>query len=175
MQMCKFKNGLNVRTHDHLNREIAEFHKGLGLSTTLVVKPHFPSADNLDVQTKTDQVIPHSGIPPLSIDTTTSNVCSDQSLKSMKGKPKYLAVAKLREQSKINDYMEECRKIGHDFLPVTFECQGSIGQMFDQHFEDCVQKRAEELEIIKSPGPLRWYWRQRLFIALQRHASQGDV
>ena len=44
--------------------------------------------------------------------------------------------------------------------------------MFAQHFENCVQKRAEELEM-KSPGPLRWYWRQRLSIALQRHVSQA--
>ena len=102
---------------------------------------------------------------PLSIDTTISNVCSDQSLKCMKGKPKYLAAASLREQSKINDYTGECREIGHDFLPAAFECQGSIGQtMFAQHFENrVVQKRAEELGM-KSPGPLRWYWRQRLSI-----------
>jgi len=172
LQMCKFKNGLTIRTHDLLNREIAEFHKGMGFSTTLVVKPQFQSADDPDVRTKTDQVILRSGLPPLSIDTTISNVCSDQSLKSMKGKPKYLAVASSREQSKINDYMEECRKIGHDFLPAAFECQGSIGQMFAQHFENCVQKRAEELGM-KSPGPLRWYWRQRLSIALQRHVSQA--
>ena len=44
--------------------------------------------------------------------------------------------------------------------------------MFAQHFENCVQKRAEELGM-KSPGPLRWYWRQRLSIALQRHVSQA--
>ena len=82
------------------------------------------------------------------------------------------AVASLRKQSKINDYMGECRKIGHDFLPAAFECQGSIGQIFALHFENCVQKRAEELGM-KSPGPLRWYWRQRLSIALQRHVSQA--
>ena len=117
----------------------------MGFSTTLAVKPQFQSADDPDIRTKTDQVILRSGLPPLSIDTTISNVCSDQSLKSMKGKPKYLAVASSREQqSKINDYMGECRKIGHDFLSAAFECQGSIGQMFaQQHFgENCVQKRA---------------------------------
>ena len=27
LQICKFKNGLTIRTHDLLNREIAEFHK----------------------------------------------------------------------------------------------------------------------------------------------------
>ena len=96
--MCKFKNGLTIRTHDLLNREIAEFHKGMGFSTTLVVKPQFQSADDPDIRTKTDQVILRSGLPPLSIDTTISNVCSDQSLKCMKGKPKYLAVASLRER-----------------------------------------------------------------------------
>ena len=138
-------------------------------NSRLVVKPQFHSRDP-DVQTKTDQVILLSGLPSLSIDLTISNVCSDQRLKSMKGKPKYLAVASLREQSKINDYIGECRMIGHDFLPVAFECQGSIGQMFAQHFENCVQKRAEELGM-KSLGPLRWYWRQRLSIALQRHIT----
>ena len=159
--MCKFKNGLTIRTQDLLNREVAEFHKGMGFSTTLVVKPQFQSADDPDIRTKTDQVILHSGLPPLSIDTTISNVCSDQSLKCMKGKPKYLAVASLREQSKINDYTKECRKIGHDFLPAAFECQGSIGQMFAQHFENCVQKRAAEELGMKQGGshqdrPLRW-------------------
>ena len=78
LQMCKFKNGLTIRTHD-LNREIAEFHKGVGFLTTLVVKPQFQSADDPDVWTKTDQVIVRSGLPPLLIDTTISNVCSDQS------------------------------------------------------------------------------------------------
>ena len=135
----------------------------MGFSTTLAVKPQFQSADDPDIRTKTDQVILRSGLPPLSIDTTISNVCSDQSLKFMKGKSKYLAVASLREQSKINDYTGECRKTGHDFLPAAFEFQGGIGQMFAQHFENCVQKRAEELRM-KSPGPLRWYWRQRLSI-----------
>ena len=51
-------------------------------------------------------------------------------------------------KDRLNDYTGECRKIGHeDFLPAAFEfeCQGSIGQMFAQHFENCVQKRAEEL------------------------------
>ena len=70
--------------------------------------------------------------------------------------------------------MGECRKIGHDFLPAAFECQGSIGQIFAQHFENCVQKRAEELGMKSPAGPLRWgYWRQRLSIALQRHVSQA--
>jgi hypothetical protein len=133
----------------------------MGFSTTLVVKPQFQSADDPDIRTKTDQVILRSGLPLLSIDTTISNVCSDQSLKCMKGKPKYLAVASLREQSKINDYTGECRKIGHDFLPAAFECQGSIGQMFAQHFENCVQKRAAEELGMKQGGshqdrPLRW-------------------
>ena len=126
LQMCKFKNGSTIRIHDLLNREIAEFYRGMGFSTKLVVKPQFQSADDPDVRTKTDQVILRSGLPPLLIDTTISNVCSDQSLKSMKGKPKYLAMASLRKQSKINDYMGKCRKIGHDFLPAAFECQGSI-------------------------------------------------
>ena len=33
-----FKTGLTIMAHDLLNREIAEFHKGMGFSTTLVVK-----------------------------------------------------------------------------------------------------------------------------------------
>ena len=36
LQMCKFKNGLTIRTNDLLSREIAKFHKGMGFSTTLV-------------------------------------------------------------------------------------------------------------------------------------------
>ena len=56
--------------------------------------------------------------------------------------------------------MEERRKFGaaahHDFLLAAAfeqECQEG-GQMFAQHFENCVQKRAAEEELaMKSPGP----------------------
>lgn len=62
LQMCKFKPGLTIRTHDLLNRKIAVFHKGIGFITTLVVKPQFQSADDSDVL-KTDQVILRNGFP----------------------------------------------------------------------------------------------------------------
>ena len=48
--------------------------------------------------------------------------------------------------------------------------------MFAHNFENCVQKRAEELGM-KSPGQLRWYWKRqrRLSIALQRHVPASGV
>lgn len=76
--MCSFRSGLTIRTHDPLNREIVEFHKGMGFSTTSVVKSRFQSANDPDVR---------SGLPFLSIKTTISEVCSDQSLKNVTGKP----------------------------------------------------------------------------------------
>jgi len=43
--------------------------------------------------------------------------------------------------------------IGNNIIPVVFEVQGSVGGIFERHFEDCLLKRAEELGM-KSPGPL---------------------
>ena len=64
----------------------------------------------------------------------------------------------VKDRCSLNDYMmmggEECRKQSwprHDFLPATFKCQGrSIGQMFVQHFENCVQS--------EEGGGTGWGW-----------------
>lgn len=75
---------------------------GLIITRDLVVKPQLQRADDPDVRKKTNLVILRSGLPPLSIDTKISNICSDQSLlKIMKWKPKVLAVATKREDKKL--------------------------------------------------------------------------
>ena len=86
----------------------------------------------------------------------------------------YLTVATKRGAKKLKGYPEACRVIGNDFLPAAFEYQGSMGEMFVRYFEDCLQKKAEELGM-KSLGPLRWYWQQSLSIDLQRHVPDVQL
>ena len=81
---------------------------------------------------------------PLFIDVTVSNVITPD-LKNKIGKPTTVIKALSREVSKASKYQDSCHKMGQSFLPIVFEFQGLTGNMFLQHFDKLINRRADEI------------------------------
>ena len=169
LQKCKRLHRETIKTHDILNEDLIQWHKSMGLLAYKIQEDHFRILDP-ECGLRGDQIVHRAGQMPLLIDLTVSNVITPD-LKNKIGKPTTGGKALSREVSKASKYQDTCHKIGQSFLPIVFESQGLAGNMFLQHFDKLINRRADE---IGAPvAPLKIYWSRRLSLTLQRSVAQA--
>jgi hypothetical protein len=165
---CKDKNGIDIKTHDGLIREVKGLVRFAGKApSTTFPSPFLEKMSNESEAIraiKGDIMILTAGKRALMLDGRITSPVTAEVKRGKQVEP--LAAARAGEKLKDNKFMDKCQSIQIGFMPLLVETYGAWGQRFQQFFNNMISAAAEFNKIDTSY--VKNYWMKRISMAIQK-------